>query len=850
MSEENGTDEKASSPLAKKMLSLKRSVETGSVRQNFSHGRTKSVVVETKRKRVSSPGGPKLTETVVRKTVAKKPTATPEPEAPKEKPRKSSSMVLQSLSENEKDARAKALIQAREREKQEKIQAEEDARHRAEEEINAVKESEKAARRKVEEAARRKADEAAKAREAEEAAAVAAAMPVEAGRSNKPTASSQAPAPRREENDDRRKSKGKSAARNRGEPRQRQQKLTITAALEGNEERVRSLTSFKRQKEREKREHEEFLKSREKVAREVQIPEAITVGELANRMAERGADVVKELMKMDVMATITQTVDADTAQLVAEAMGHTVRRVAESDVEEGIGGKKDDPVNLQPRPPVVTVMGHVDHGKTSLLDALRKADVVSGEAGGITQHIGAYQVRMDNGEAISFLDTPGHAAFTAMRQRGARATDIVILVVAADDGVMPQTIEAINHSKAAGVPMIIAINKIDKEGSDASRVRNELLQHEVVVESMGGDVQEVEVSALKKMGLDKLLEAIALQAEILELTANPDRSAEGVVIEAKLDKGRGAVGTLLVQRGTLNVGDIVVGGAEWGKVRALMNDRGERVDQAGSSVPVEVLGLGGVPNAGDDFAVVESEGRAREITEYRIRKRKEAQVAPAIVSLDQLMSQMKEGELHTLPIVLKADVHGSVEAITAALEKLGTEEVQVRVLHGAVGGIAESDIQLAGASNAPVIGFNVRANKQARDMSEVENVEIRYYSIIYDLVDDIKAAMEGMLSPERRETFIGYAEILEIFNITKVGKIAGCKMTEGVARREAGVRLLRDDTVIYDGKLKTLKRFKDEVKEVQTGQECGMAFERYEGIQVGDVIEIFKVEEIQRKLEG
>ncbi|MGB5949356.1 MAG: translation initiation factor IF-2, partial [Parvibaculum sp.] len=578
-------------------------------------------------------------------------------------------------------------------------------------------------------------------------------------------------------------------------------------------------------------------------------PEVITIQELANRMAERAVDVIKILMKQGIMHKITDVIDSDTAQLVAEELGHTVKRVAESDVEEGLVGEDDPESAKKPRAPVVTVMGHVDHGKTSLLDALRKTAVAAGEAGGITQHIGAYQVDMGSGAKITFLDTPGHAAFTAMRARGAKVTDIVVLVVAADDGVMPQTVEAISHAKAAGVPIIIAINKMDKPEADPARVKNELLQHEVVVEDFGGETLAVPISAKTRMGLDKLEEAILLQAEILDLKANPDRAAEGIIVEAKLDRGRGPVGTVLIERGTLHVGDIIVAGTEWGRVRALINDRGENVESAGPSVPVEVLGLGGAPEAGDVLSVVESEARAREVTEYRERVQRDKRTGGGVrTSLDQMLSQLKEQNKKELPIVVKADVQGSAEAIVQALEKLGTDEVTARVISAGVGGVTESDITLAIASGAPVIGFNVRANTQARDAARHAGIEIRYYSVIYDLVDDIKAAMSGLLSPELRETFLGNAQILEVFNISKVGKVAGCRVTEGVVRRGASVRLIRDNVVVHEGKLSTLKRFKDEVKEVQSGQECGMAFEAYQDMRAGDIIECFEVEVIKRTL--
>jgi len=560
-------------------------------------------------------------------------------------------------------------------------------------------------------------------------------------------------------------------------------------------------------------------------------------------------DVIKFLMKQGAMHKITDVIDADTAELIVQEFGHTPKRVSEADVEEGFIGAEDAPETLRPRPPVVTIMGHVDHGKTSLLDALRQTNVAAGEAGGITQHIGAYQVTTPTGEVVTFIDTPGHEAFTAMRARGAKVTDIVVLVVAADDGVMPQTVEAINHAKAAGVPIIVAINKIDKPDADPTRVRTELLQHEIVVESMSGEVLEVEVSALKRINLDKLLEAISLQAELLELKANPNRSAEGFVIEAKLERGRGPVGTLLVQRGTLRVGDIVVAGTSWGRVRALINDRGENVKEAGPSVPVEVLGFDSAPEAGDQFAVVESEARAREITDYRIRKRRDTLGSVGTArTLEQMMQQLKDAEKKEFTLLVKGDVQGSVEAIAGALKKISTDEVEARIVHAGVGGITESDVALAHTSGAVIIGFNVRANAQARAAAERDGVEIRYYNIIYDLVDDVKAAMSGLLAPTLREVFLGNAEVLEVFNITKVGKVAGCRVTEGKVERGAKVRLIRDNVVIHEGTLSSLKRFKDEVKEVPAGQECGMAFANYQDIRVGDVIECFHVETIKRSL--
>ncbi|MGL4322102.1 MAG: translation initiation factor IF-2, partial [Paracoccaceae bacterium] len=635
-----------------------------------------------------------------------------------------------------------------------------------------------------------------------------------------------------------------------GEDARRAGKLTLNDALAGEGGRQRSLAAMKRKQEKARAKALGLGQKAEKQVRDVQLPETIVVSELANRMAERAADVVKSLMKMGMMVTMNQVIDADTAELVIEEFGHKAVRVSDADVEQAIETVKDADDDLFTRPPIVTIMGHVDHGKTSLLDAIRKANVVSGEAGGITQHIGAYQVRADNGSMLTFLDTPGHAAFTSMRSRGAQVTDIVVLVVAADDAVMPQTVEAIAHAKAAKVPMIVAINKIDKHDANPTKVRTDLLQHEVVVEAMSGDVQDVEVSAKTGLGLDNLLEAIALQAEILELRANPARAAQGAVIEAKLDVGRGPVATVLVQNGTLRKGDIFVVGEQWGKVRALVNDKGERVDEAGPSVPVEVLGLSGTPSAGDTLNVVETEAQAREIAAYREKTIKDKRAAiGAATTLEQLMAKAKaDMDVAELPVIVKADVQGSSEAIVQALEKVGNEEVRVRVLHSGVGAITDSDVGLAEASSAPIIGFNVRANASARQSANQKGVEIRYYSIIYDLVDDIKKAASGLLKAEVRETFIGYAQIKEVFKVTGVGQVAGCLVTEGVARRSAGVRLLRDNVVIHEGTLKTLKRFKDEVKEVISGQECGMAFERYEDIRQGDVIEIFEREEVQRTL--
>ncbi len=624
-------------------------------------------------------------------------------------------------------------------------------------------------------------------------------------------------------------------------------RLTVTnAGAESDRDKGPSLAAMRRRRDKKMGRNQQVAP---KLSREVVIPEAITVAELANRMAERSVTVIKMLMAQGTMATINDVLDADTAELIATELGHTVKRVSEADVEAGLYDlpADDKAEDLTDRAPVVTIMGHVDHGKTSLLDALRNANVVSGEAGGITQHIGAYQVEK-NGAKITFLDTPGHEAFTAMRARGAQATDIAILVVASDDSVMPQTIESIKHAKAAGVPIIVAITKMDKPSANPQKVRTELLQHEVFVETMGGDVLDVEVSAKTGEGLDKLLETILLQAEVLELKVARDGRAEGLVIEAKLDRGRGAVATVLVQRGTLAIGDILVAGTEFARVRALINDKGEQVKEAGPSTPVEVLGFNGVPSAGDRFSVVETEARAREVTEYRQRAIREKTAGGGATSLEQMMNQLKVAGIAKFPLIIKGDVQGSVEAIVASLNKLSTDEVSAQILMSAVGGITESDVTLASASNAIVIGFNVRANKQAQELATRDGIEIRYYNIIYDLIEDVKNAMSGLLKPERRETFIGNAQILEVFNITKVGKVAGCRITEGMVERGSGVRLIRDNVVIHEGKLKTLKRFKDEVKEVQTGQECGMAFENYEDMRAGDVIECFRVETVQRTL--
>ena len=831
MSETNETEDKTARGGRKMTLNVRRTVESGHVRQSFSHGRSKSVLVEKKKRRAIGAGGAaQAVEAPAAQKPAPRTAETVQKPVQDETPSRQARVVLPQLSEEEKDARMRALTDARQRDAAEREKAKETAA------LHVVTEDQRAKERKEAEERKRKEDERhlaeAKARKVGE----------ETARKHLPKEEAEE-APRTA---DARHKKSVTAPR-RGEERRVRGRLTIINALD-EEQRQRSLASLKRRQERQKKQIT-GPQAQAKIQRDVVIPEVITIQELANRMAERGVDVIKYLMKDGEMHKITDVIDADTAQLIAEEFGHTARRVSEADVEEGFIGADDHAEDLQPRAPIVTIMGHVDHGKTSLLDAIRTTNVVSQEAGGITQHIGAYQVLTPLGHKITFIDTPGHEAFTAMRQRGAQVTDIVVLVVAADDGVKPQTVEAINHAKAAGVPMIVAINKIDKQGADPQRVRTELLSHEIVVESLGGDTLEIEVSALKKTGLDKLLEAIALQAEVLELTANPDRAAEGVIVEAKLERGRGPVGTALIQRGTLHVGDLVVAGSAYGRVRALINELGEQVTSAGPSVPVEVLGFDSAPEAGDQFAVVENEARAREITDYRMRaRRKRLAVAGARGSLEQMMSNLKAAGTKEFTLLVKGDVQGSVEAIVAALDKMGTDEVRARIVHAGVGGITESDVGLAATSGAVVLGFNVRANAQAREAAEREGVEIRYYAVIYDLVDEVKQAMSGMLAPTRRETFLGNAEILEVFTISKVGKVAGCRVTEGKVERGAQVRLIRDNVVVHEGKLSTLKRFKDEVREVTAGQECGMAFEGYQDMRQGDVIECFEVEHVQRTL--
>lgn len=848
----------------RKPLTVSRGGGSGTVKQTFSHGRSKQVVVETKKRR-----------TVGAQT---KPSGAAKPAARGKTGGKESSKLEAAakklgITVEELVARQKVLLQRRAAEEkrkaeQEKQQARQNAlAEKQEEKVQEEKEREEAeARRKAEEEARKKAEEAerkaaAEAKKKEKAgggtsrddrggrsAPAQTQADLEAQANNTGGRGKRGGRGARDDRDRRDQSGGRGRG---GGDKRRRGKLTIASALGDDGDRQRSLASVRRARERE-RERRSGGDQQEKVSVEVKLPESITLQDLAGRMNERVADVVKFMMAQGEMMRGNDIVDADTAELITEEFGHTVKRVSEADVEIGLEGVDDDPKDLKGRAPIVTIMGHVDHGKTSLLDAMRSTDVASGEAGGITQHIGAYQVTLKSGDKISFLDTPGHAAFSSMRARGADVTDIVVIVVAANDSVMPQTIEAIKHAKAAEKPIIIAVNKVDLQDADPNKVLTDLLQHDIQVEAMGGDVQAVNVSALAKTGLDELSEAITLQAELLDLKANPTRDADGVVVESQLDKGRGPVATVLVKRGTLKRGDIVVAGAQWGKVRALINERGKQMKEAGPSVPAEILGMDGTPDPGDVFNVVENEARAREITEYRQRsKRQKLGVATQRASLEQFMTSLTDGsrKADDLPIVLKADAQGSVEAITQALEQLSTDEVRANVVYGAAGGISESDILLAQSTGSPVFAFNVRANKQARDLAEKEGVEIRYYSIIYNLLDEVKDTLSGMLAPERKENFIGYADILEVFNITKVGKVAGCKVTEGVVKRGCGVRLLRDDVVIHEGRLKTLKRFKDEVAEVTNGMECGMAFEKYEDIREGDRIECFEVEMIARTLD-
>jgi len=856
-------------------LELRKGVETGQVRQSFSHGRSKTVTVEVRKKRMIGPGSAEPGKTEAAPPAAREaaPAARSQPAEPTRRPvviprtltaeeRAGRVRALQDAQKADEEARRRAALAEADRRRQEEERAAEEARRRAEEEARLKAEEEEARRLATEEARKRSEEEALRRKEeesrrevAERAGKAAAAKVAALAAAGKVAAPAEAEeeeevAPGVPRRGVRPEAKKPVAPVRREETRRRGGKITVTRALSGDEgERMRSLASVRRARERERLRLHQREQESTKVLRDVIVPETITVQELSNRMAERGADVIKALMRMGVMATINQVIDADTAELVVSEFGHRLRRVSEADVEVGLRGEDDTEEALGPRAPVVTVMGHVDHGKTSLLDALRETDVAAGEAGGITQHIGAYQVNLKSGRQITFIDTPGHQAFTAMRARGANITDIVVLVVAADDGIMEQTVEAIRHAKAAGAPMIVAINKIDKPEARPDRVRQELLQHDVVVEQMGGEILDVEVSALKKTNLDRLEEAILLQAELLDLKANPKRPAEGVVLEAKLERGRGPVATVLIQRGTLSVGDIFVAGSEWGRVRALVDDRGQNQIEAGPSTPIEVLGLNGIPLAGDDFVVAESESRARDIADFRQRRRRDAAAAiGGRGTLEQMFSQIAAGTAKELPIVVKSDVQGSLEAIIGSLEKISTNEVSLRVLHSAVGGITESDVILAKASEAVIIGFNVRANPQARDLARRDGVEIRYYSIIYNLIDDMRAALSGLLAPTLRERLLGNASIREVFNITRVGKVAGCMVTEGTVRRGAKVRLLRDNVVIHEGALKTLKRFKDEVREVREGYECGMAFESYQDIQSGDVIECFEIEEVARTL--
>jgi translation initiation factor IF-2 len=861
----NDNEKKPLSLSSRGKLELKKTVEAGQVRQSFSHGRSKVVTVERRKKRSFAPGG-----------------ETPQAETARAGEAAETSAVvdtahLDHLPDEEKQRRLLALQAARKAEEEQARVAVAEAARRAEEEALRAAEEAEREKREAEEAARRAAEEAqqpiAVAEEASGEAAAPVAPPATAeeavgaetpetaapkdGESADRTAAGHGERKKRDGDGDGEEARGgakvpaKVAPKGRTEDSKRRGKLTISAALTDEEggRRGRSMAAMKRAQQKQKRKQQAQHMPTEKVVREVIVPDTITVQELANRMAERAPNVIKVLMGMGVMATINQAIDADTAQLVAEEFGHSSKRVSEADVEEGLTVGPDKDEDLVARPPVVTVMGHVDHGKTSLLDALRATDVVAGEAGGITQHIGAYQVTMSTGQKITFIDTPGHEAFTAMRARGAKVTDIVILVVAADDGIMPQTIEAIRHARAAEVPMVIAVNKIDKPGADPNRIYTELLQHEVVVEQMSGDVLTVEVSAKKRLNLEKLEEAVLLQAEILDLKANPKRPAEGAIVEAKMEKGRGSVATVLVKRGTLRVGDLFVAGNEWGRVRAMIDDHGNRVEEAGPAAPVEILGLNGVPSAGDELIVLDDEQKAREIAEYRQRKEREKQAAvSARGTMEQMFAKIQAGQAKELPVVIKGDMQGSIEALQGLLAKAGNDEVKVRVLHAAAGPISESDVTLAKASEALVIGFNVRANPQAREMARRDGVDIRYYSIIYDVAEDVRRVLSGMLEPTYQEKFIGYAQVREVFNITKVGKVAGVMVTEGIIKRGCRVRLLRDDVVVHEGELGQLKRFKDDVKEVREGYECGMSFTNYDNLHIGDVFECYEMEEIETKL--
>ena len=869
-------------------LGLKRTVETGQVKQSFSHGRSNTVIVETKRRRVLRPGDAAPEPTPAPKPVEEAKAPAPKPAAPKPAPADNLSAQERQakLLREAEEQRLQLQEEARRREDAERAAAAEEEKRRAEENRRAEEEAAKAPKPK-----KAKADESEPATEAkaetakaEEAAPAAAPEPtpaptptVELGldpsmpapRRFSPVARPEIPkpqpkpapepAPQPAAKESRAMPTGVPTPRNapasRAQPRDRKGdqrrggKLTVNRALGDEGARSRSLAALKRAREKEKRSYSGPREPQAKQVRDVQVPEAITVQELANRMAEKGADLVKTLFKMGMPVTVNQTIDQDTAELLVTEFGHNIVRVSDSDVDLALDTSEDAPESLKPRPPVVTIMGHVDHGKTSLLDALRGTDVVRGEAGGITQHIGAYQVTLKDKSKITFLDTPGHEAFTQMRARGADVTDIVVLVVAADDGLMPQTIEAINHTKAAGVPMIVAINKIDKHEANAQRVRERLLEHEVIVEEMGGDTQDVEVSALKKTGLDDLIEKIQLQAELLELKANPDRDAEGTVIEAKLDKGRGPVATILVNRGTLKVGDVFVVGAESGKVRALVDDKGRQVKEAGPAMPVEVLGISGVPSAGDPLQVVENEARAREVAEYRQGVLLEKRTTSAPASLETMFSALAANKAIEYPLVVKADTQGTVEAIVASINKISTDQIRARVLHSGVGGITESDVTLAGASGAPIIGFNVRANAKAREIAERQHVALKYYDVIYDLIDEIRAGMAGELGPEAFETVVGRAEIKEVFSAGKHGKAAGLLVTEGVIRKALKARITREDVIIYQGEIASLRRFKDDVAEVRAGLECGVTFtQNFTDIKPGDYLETFEVEMRERTL--
>ena len=854
MSDTKDTDGTSPSTGGRRPLSLK-SGGTGTVRQSFSHGRTKAVVVETKKRRII--GGPGVTadEASDKDASASKPKAKAvdvdainarklglsKAEYVK---RKEAVDAAQAAAADKAEARKKAAAESERRAAEEKIALE----RKRQEEAESIAAVEVAAARAEEAPKANIPARGTSARTGRDTPSPEASMKKADAPSNERSVSDMGGRVKRAKTND----TSKPSRSAKGEPRRRRGKLTIVSALAGDEDRQRSLASVKRARQREKDRRGGDAGSKDKVMREVVIPEAITVADLANRMAERAADIIKYLMKQGNMAKMNDVLDPDTAQLIVEDFGHSVKRVAESDVEENFLAPEDDdnPEDMQPRSPVIAIMGHVDHGKTSLLDALRATDVAAGEAGGITQHIGAYQLKMKTGEKITVLDTPGHAAFSAMRTRGAAAVDIVILVVAADDGIMPQTIESIKHARAAGTPMIVAINKMDVAGADPKRIETDLLQHEVVVESMSGDVQTVEVSAKAKTGLEDLVEAINMQAEILDLKANPKREADGLVIESKVEKGRGPVSTILVKRGTLKRGDIVVAGDYWGKAKALLDERNAQLKEATPSMPIEVMGLDGAPSPGEPFAVVATEQQAREITEYRQRKRRQSAETPnASASMETLMARLQDKSTSEFPMLVKGDVQGSVEAIKASVEAAGNDEVKARVIHSSAGGINESDILLAKASGAPVIAFNVRANPQAKELASREGVEIRYYSIIYDLIDDVKGVLEGMLSPEKIETFLGYAKVLEVFDISKLGNIGGCIITEGKVERGSGVRLLRDNVVIHEGELSTLKRFKDEVKTVVSGTECGMGFKDYHDIKKGDQIECFSVTYKDRKLD-